>query len=316
MPTRGPRLAEGMAAYTASRLVLVAALFLTACATVPRPVEGPPPRFVEPSRASPAGVALVLSGGAARGYAHVGVIRALEAHGLRPDLVVGSSAGSIVGSLYASGLGAAELEAAIGELGLNQFADVQLPGLGILPGSLGVLRGDGLHRFIQERAMRQRIEDFPIRFAAVATDLGTGEARIFNAGDVGAAVRASAAVPGVLAPAEIDGRLYLDGQLSSPMPVDAARRLGARTIIAVDVIYPPQDARPRTAVGVLFQAFLITVHGLKAIETARADFVIAPELGRSSSQFTFGDRARLEAAGEKAALEVIDRLRPLFAAAR
>lgn len=261
---------------------------------------------------SPDSVALVLSGGAARGYAHVGVIKALEAHGLHPDLVVGSSAGSIVGALYASGLNGAQLEAAIAELGGGEFSDIELRGLGILPGTLGVVRGERLHRFIDKHARRHRIEDFPIRFAVVATDLATGEARIFNAGDVGTAVRASSAVPGLVAPAEIGGRLYSDGQLSSPVPVDAARRLGARTVVAVDVIYPPQEAAPRTAVGVLFQAFTITVHRLRAVEVARADFVIAPDLGRTPSQFSFGDRERLVAAGERAALEAIDGLRPLF----
>ena len=126
------------------------------------------------------------------------------------------------------------------------------------------------------------------------------------------AVRASSAVPGIVAPALIGGRLYSDGQLSSPVPVDAARRLGARTVVAVDVIYPPRDAAPRTAVGMLFQAFTITVHRLRTVELVRADFVIAPDLGRTASQYSFGDRERLVAAGERAALEAIDRLRPLF----
>lgn len=299
-----------MAARLAS---LAMAMLLASCTSLAPPVQGPPPTFVEPPPAARGGVALVLSGGAARGYAHVGVIKALEAHGLRPDLVVGSSAGSIVGSLYASGMTAQELEAAIAELGRHQFSDVELPGLGILPGTLGVVRGDRLHSFIDDRARRHRIEDFPMRFAAVATDLATGEARIFNAGDVGTAVRASSAVPGIIAPAEIGGRLYSDGQLSSPVPVDAARRLGARVVIAVDVIYPPQDAAPRTAVGVLFQAFMITVHRLRSIEAARADLVIVPDLGRTSGQFSFGDRERLVAAGERAGLEAIAQLRLLFA---
>lgn len=234
----------------------------------------------------------------------------------RPRLTWNSHAakagGSIVGALYASGLDAAELEAAIAELGGGQFADVDLRGLGILPGSLGVVRGDRLHRFIDDHAKSHRIEDFPIRFAVVATDLGTGEPRIFNAGDVGMAVRASSAVPGIIAPAEIGGRLYSDGQLSSPVPVDVARRLGARVVIAVDVIYPPRDGSPRTAMGVMFQAFAITVHRLKAEEIARADVVIAPEVGRASGQMSFGDRERLVAAGERAVYDAISRLRPLF----
>ena len=296
---------------SAALAALAATALLVSCASAPRPAsQGPEPHFI--ASQVPAGVALVLSGGTARGYAHVGVIKVLEAHGLRPDMVVGTSAGSIVGALYASGLNAAELEAAIAELGRGQFGDFELPGLGILPGSLGVVRGDRLHRFIDDRARHHRIEDFPLRFAAVATDLATGEPQIFNAGDVGAAGRASSAMPGIMTPAEIGGRLYADGQLSSPVPVDAARRLGARVVIAVDVVYPPQDASPRTALGVILQAFAITVHRLKSIEVARADAVITPELGRVSGQLSFGDRDRLIAAGELATHEAIARLRPLF----
>lgn len=128
-----------LAAYAAT-------LLLASCATLAAipPAQGPPPAFMEPGPTARGGVALVLSGGSARG-------------------------------------------------------------LGLLPGSLGVVRGDRLHRFIDERARRHRIEDFPMRFAAVATDLATGETRIFNAGDVGAAVRASSAVPGLIAPAQIGG---------------------------------------------------------------------------------------------------------------
>lgn len=293
---------------------LMTAAVISSCASLPPPVRTDEPRFVPPTPAELAhgGVALVLSGGAARGYAHVGVIKALEAHGLRPNLVVGSSAGSIVGALYASGLDPAELESAIGELGHGQFSDLEVRGFGLLPGSMGVVRGDGLHRYVDARVKRHRIEEFPLRFAAVATDLANGETQIFNAGDVGAAVVASSAVPGIVTPAEIGGRRYIDGQLSSPVPVEAARRLGAKTIIAVDVIYPPEDANPRTAVGVLFQAFTITVSRLKATEVVRADVVIAPEIASSTGQFGFGMMAQLIAAGEKAGNDAIPRLLPFF----
>lgn len=290
----------------------ILAALLASCASLPPPVRGPAPSFVEPSPNSRGGVALVLSGGAARGYAHVGVIKALEAHGLRPDLVVGSSAGSIVGALYASGMSARELEERIAELGGAQFSDLEFGGFGILPGSMGLLRGDRLHRYIDDRVRWHRIEDFPIRFAVVATALDTGESQIFNAGDVGLAVVASSAVPGVLSPVAIEGRLYTDGGLSSPIPVDAARRLGARTVIAVDVVYPPRDASPRTAFGVLFQAFIIAVHRLKSVEVTRADMVIAPEIPKATGQLGFSRREQLIVAGEKAALEAIGRLRPYF----
>ena len=294
------------------------ALVLAGCATQPPPERiGPDPRFVPPStyetRSSP--VALVLSGGAARGFAHVGVLKVLEAHGLRPDIVVGSSAGSIVGALYASGLSAAQVEEAVAELGMGTFNDWALPGLGFLPGAMGLVKGGKLRRFIDDRVAHHPIEKFPIRFAAVATDLRDGSVEIFNAGDAGLAVLASSAVPGIIAPVEIGGRVYADGQVSSPLPVEAARRLGASAVIAVDVLYPPTDAAPRTAVGVLFQSFIVSSHRLKLFERSQADLVLAPELPRTSGQMGFRDRERLIAAGETSAEASIEQIRRIFARA-
>lgn len=304
-------------AMAAASLAIIA--LAGGCATFqPAPPSGADPRWIEPTPFPPdsARVALVLSGGAARGFAHVGVIKALEAHGLRPDLIVGSSAGSVIGALYASGLSAAELELAVSRMDGSVFQDLSLPGFGLIPGSLGILRGDGLHRFVDGESRRHHIEDFPIRFAAVATDLNSGEPAVFNAGDVGRAVSASSAVPGLIAPAEIGGRLYGDGQLSSPVPVEAARKLGARTVIAVDVVYPPEDARLTSSMRVVFQAFAISAYRIKQYEIGQADALIAPDLGRTSGQWSFGERDRLIAAGERAALQAIERLRPFFRQAR
>ena len=238
----------------ASRLMLL--LLLAGCATFEPPLKrGANPSFVQPDPLPPErpGVALVLSGGAARGYAHIGVIKVLEAEGLRPDIVVGSSAGSIVGALYASGLSADELERALSELGWGSFNDWVLPGLGFLPGAMGFIKGEKLRRFVLDRVKHDRIEDFPIRFGVVCTDLRVGTIELFNAGEVSLAVLASSAIPGIVNPVEISGRLYGDGQISSPVPVQAARRLGAKRIIAVDVIYPPDDAFLYSAPSVVFQ---------------------------------------------------------------
>lgn len=297
------------------RIAVIAPLLAAGCATfAPQLSNGPPPRFdpPRPIEASNPAVALVLSGGAARGFAHLGVIRVLEAHGLRPAIVVGSSAGSIVGSLYASGLSGDELEKAVAELGRGAFNDLVLPGLGFFPGEMGVIKGDKLHRFIDARARHHLIEHFPIRFAAVATDLRTGEMQIFNAGDVGTAVRASSAVPGIVTPAEIGGSIYGDGQIASPVPVGAARRLGARKIIAIDVIYPAEDAFVSNALGVLFQTFTISVNRLAKFELPHADVVIKPDLPRTSGQMSFQHRDLLVAAGERAALQALEKIRPLF----
>lgn len=293
------------------KLLLLGAL-LGGCASLPQGYSGvDAPSFRKPQGES-IGVALVLSGGAARGFAHVGVLKVLEANGLKPDLVVGCSAGSIVGALYASGRVATEVEAALETLDLSTFGDLAVPGLGFLQSSLGLVSGERLHQFVNRHAAGHRMEDFPIRFAAMATDLETGEAIAFNAGDVGFAVRASSAVPGLITPARIGARMYSECAMSSPLPIAAARRLGASKVIAVDVVYPPEDARLTSSMRVLFQALTIATYRLKESELAGADVVISPELPKTSGQLGFADRKVVTEAGAKAAEAKLTELRGLF----
>ena len=297
-------------------VMLLIALGLTGCTTFkpPMPTDQPPAVVAAPPfPKGRAPVALVLSGGSARGYAHVGVIKVLEASGLRPDIIVGTSAGSIVGALYASGLTAIELEAAVGQMDKAVFNDFVLPGLGFLPGDLGFVRGDKLHRYLDARLKQHHIQDFSIRFAAVATELSTGKSVAFNYGDAGLAVLASSAVPGVISPVYVNRKYYGDGQIASPLPVATARELGAAIVIAVDVIYPPEDAFVYSAIGVIFQAFAVSVHRIKEYEKASADLVVTPMLRKTSGQFTFADRAQLIAAGEQAALQMLPEIRSAFA---
>lgn len=129
----------------------------------------------------------------------------------------------------------------------------------------------------------------------------------------GLAVLASNAVPGVISPVYINRKYYGDGQISSPLPVAAARELGAAIVIAVDVVYPPEDAFVCSAIGVMFQAFTVSVHRLKEFEKTGADLVVAPVLRKTSGQFSFADRAHLIAAGEEAALEMLPGIRAAFA---
>ncbi len=258
-------------------------------------------------------VALVLSGGAARGFAHIGVIKVLEANGLKPDLVVGTSAGAIIGAFYASGMTAAELEAVAREMGNALFTDFVLPGFGFNPGELGFVRGEKVQRFLAARLKHPHIQDFPIRFAALATDLATGTPVVFNSGDAALALVASSAVPGVIVPVRVGNKYFADGQIASPLPIRAAQALGAKIVIAVDVVYPPEDAFLSSAVSVLFQAFTIAVHQLKLIELPFADLVIAPTIGKTSGQMRFSDREQLMAAGEQAATRVLPELKAKFA---
>ena len=297
------------------RLVVITAAALAACTftTTHMPEVTHPPRAAPLAKAPGGhGIALVLSGGSARGFAHIGVIKVLEEARIRPDLVVGASAGSIVGALYAAGMSAADLEI------LSRQADGALVDetdwLRLLRlKSLGLYAGNALHAFVGEHVGHRLIENMPIPFAAVATDLASGTAVAFTHGDAGHAVHASAAVPGVFEPVDIEGRLYADGSLASPLPARIARQLGARAVIAVDVIYPPTDSgRPRTPLDVMFQTFLVQTWRLKEAELGFADLVIKPEIPTTVRQYGFKDRQMLIAAGEAAARNALPRIRALL----
>jgi NTE family protein len=258
-------------------------------------------------------VALVLSGGGMRGFAHLGVLRALESHGFRPDIVVGTSAGSIVGALYASHASVPEVERSLSVLQFRKLNDWAFPWIAYPGATMGLVKGCKLRRFLEAHLGERRIERFPIRFAAVATQLETGEASVFTAGDAARAVLASTALPGIVAPVEIGGRRYADGALVSPLPVKSALALGAQRTIAVDVLYPPEDASVHSIAGVVFQSFVISAQRLKRFESPLADVVIAPRLPRTPGQLGFADRERLVAAGEAAVEASIGALARIFA---
>ena len=247
-------------------------------------------------------IALVLSGGSARGFAHIGVIRVLEQMGIEPDLIVATSAGSIVGAGYAAGLTADQLEDAAKRFDKGLFMDLAFPKIGLpfIPSELGFIRGERLQRFVDELVQLRPIESLPRRLAVAATDLQSGKTTLFTHGSTGLAVRASSSVPGLFAPPSIGGRLYVDGQVSSPLPVLAARALGADVVIAVDTTYPPDHADVTTTAGVLFQSFMIAGNRIKDAEVAAADMVLRPEI-KTSGQLGFEDRDWVIASGETAA---------------
>lgn len=280
------------------------AVLSAGCGTFsPPPVVGREPASVAPAPLPRAGtaLALVLSGGAARGFAHVGVLQALEEHGIRPDIVVGSSAGAVVGALYASGLAAAEVDAALAQMSGAMFTDLVLPRFGFLYGDLGLVKGEKIRRFVRDQLRHELIEDFPLRFAAVATDLRSGATRVLNAGDASLAVRASIAMPGIMTPVEIGGALLADGQIASPLPVRAARHLGAHVVIAVDVLYPAEHAALTSPLAVVFQAFTISMNRLRDLERHDADVVIEPRIPPTEGQLGLASRAWLVEAGREAA---------------
>jgi NTE family protein len=256
------------------------------------------------ARPASGGVALVLSGGGCRGYGHIGVLRVLESHDMKPALIVGSSVGALIGALYAVGKTVAEIE---------RYGDRMTPNMlrGWVFPKLGIFSGSGIRRFVERHAGKRTIESLPMRFAAVATDLRSGAMRAFDSGDLGRAVQASASAPGLLEPVRIDGGLYVDGNLSAPVPVDAARSFGAAAVVAVDVSFPPSEADLNDPFDALYQGFSILTRRLALEERARADLVIAPPIPAHSDMEPTTIKAIVDA-GEQAAMASLPRLRALF----
>lgn len=260
--------------------------------------------FAPGARAAAAPIALVLGGGGCRGYGHIGVIRVLEQNGLRPDIVVGSSAGSLVGAFYAAGFSAGEIERIGLRMSPNILRDWIFP-------KLGLFGGDGIARFVRERIRVRDIESLPTRFAAVATDLRTGELVLLERGNLGLAVQASSSAPGLLEPVKLGGRVLVDGNFAAPVPVDAARRLGASRVIAVDVTFPPEQADLGDPYDALYQGFSILTRRIALEERGRADVMIEPHLPVHHDMSRNTLKA-LTDAGERAALAALPEIRTLF----
>jgi len=308
-------------------LLTTISLLASACNSLTPVAHSEPPAPTAPS------VALVLGGGGAKGFAHVGVIKALENNGITPSLVVGTSVGSIIGSVYASGYTAARLE----QLALTT-ADSEL--MDFTLSNQGFVAGLKLRNFINTQVMQQPIEDFPMRFAAIAAEKNTLSKAVFTDGDAGLAVQASSSVPNIFIAPRIPekvGKKYIDGGVVSLVPVDTARDLGADIVIAVDVTAPNTKNKSAdsfntalTAItslssfwSLLENSFIANANaspnGLAnnrstkmRLERDRADIVIIPEVGHLSS-LDSSQRRALIAAGEQAANKQMIAIKQLLA---
>jgi NTE family protein len=265
---------------------LVVATLLAGCASVVQKDEPLPPP-PQPVAKRPPKVGLALGGGAARGFAHVGVIQVLEEAGVRPDLVVGTSAGSLVAALYASGRNGQQLQQVAEAMEEAAFADWTLPIF-----SRGMLRGEALARYVNIQVGNKLIEQMPLALGVVATDLNSGSGVLFQRGDTGSAVRASSAVPALFMPVKIGGHEYVDGGLVSPVPVRYARQMGADVVIAVDISSAPEGNPAGDSVQILLQTFAIMGKSINGYELRDADIVVRPALvGVGSADFTAKRRA-------------------------
>jgi NTE family protein len=298
-------------------LVLLAAC-QTAPVGAPPPVTPPPLTTVEPTAPGlpplvapkppprPPRIGLALGGGAARGFAHIGVIQVLEEAGIRPDLVAGTSAGSLVAAMYASGKTGHEMGNLAQTMDEGAITDWSFP-------MRGLIRGEALARYVREQTGGKSIEQMVMPLGIVATDLDSGNAILFQRGDTGIAVRASSAVPAVFQPVRIGAREYVDGGLVSPVPVRFARQMGAELVIAVDISSPPDGAATGDVMKMLLQTFAIMGRSINQFELRDADIVLRPLLtGISSADFTA--RKRAIQAGRDVATAMLPQLRARIAA--
>ena len=289
------------------------ALLLAGCSVLstspPQPpvVVAPPPDvppLVKPAPKPPR-LGLALGGGAARGFAHIGVIQVLEESGIKVDLVAGTSAGSLVAALYASGKGGKEMQALAEGMDEGAITDWSFP-------LRGLIRGEALARFIRDKTGGKGIEQMVVPLGIVATDLSDGSAILFRSGDTGTAVRASSAVPAVFQPVKIGQREYVDGGLVSPVPVRFAREMGAQLVIAVDITSPPASDPLNDPFRMLLQTFAIMGRSINGFELRDADVLVRPRLdGVSSADFTA--RRRAIQAGRDAAQAVLPLIRQRIA---
>jgi len=301
-------------AYRISSFITVSSVLLLAACTSLSPFKSDPvvPAVIQVKPIEPVKVALVLGGGAARGFAHIGVIKALESQGIFPDLVVGTSAGSLVGALYAAGNNGFALHRMALEMDEATISDWSVP---FFSKSSGVLKGDALQSYVNRNVRNVAIEKMKIPFAAVATDLNSGQPILFQRGNAGLAVRASSAVPGIFQPVKIGERLYVDGGLVAPVPVHFAKELGADFIIAVNISTQPDVQLATSSVDVVLQTFAIMGQSINRYELKEADIVIRPSLGMMKGN-DFNGRNLAVLAGEQATMALMPEIKRKLKARR
>lgn len=277
-------------------------LLLAACGGNTRPT---PPPAIAPLAAKPVRIGIALGGGAAKGFAHIGVIKMLEANGFEPVVVSGTSAGSVVGAFYASGMDAFAMQEKAVALDEASIRDMRLFGGGLV-------QGQKLQDYVNQQVGRTPIERLKKPFAAVSTQLESGQRTVFVRGNAGQAVRASSSIPGVFEPVAIGRFHYVDGGVVSPVPVDAARQLGADFVIAVDISTKARGTPTLNMVGIVNQSIAIMGQRLGEAELARADIVIRPKVSDiGPADFALRSNAILE--GEKAAMAAMPQIRAKLA---
>ena len=286
----------------AALLLAAAGLLLSGCGSLGLGKSSPPAAPAKPK----AVVALALGGGASKGFAHIGVLKVLQENRIPVDIVTGTSAGAVVGSLYASGMSPDRLELEAEILQKTDVVDLTLS-------TSGFIKGDKLQDFINQKVRNRQIQQFPKKFAAVATEFGTGRMAAINYGNAGQAVRASVSIPNVFQPTVINGKRYVDGGLVAPVPVTAARNMGANVVIAVDISARPAKLGSGGFLAYLDQSLNIMSAAALNSELSKADVVIKPQVQRLGAVGGFDEKAQAIQLGEQAARAALPQIRAALA---
>jgi NTE family protein len=280
-------------------LATLSIILLSGC----MPKEIPPPAVEKPVK-----VAVVLGAGAAKGFAHIGVLKVLEANHIPVNMIVGTSAGSFVGSLYAYGFNAFQLQKISFDIQQSELVDYTIP-------DNGFIKGEKLEGYINRMLRNTTMEKLRIPFFAVATDIQSGKEMVFGSGNTGVAVRASCSIPGAFSPVTIGGRMYVDGGVVSPVAVDAALRLGADVVIAVDVSGDGEASKPQGTLSTILQSINIMYEKISTHQLKKADVVIKPNVSAiDSSDFSKRHEAVLE--GERAATAALPAIKAAISRAK
>ncbi|SPQ01294.1 Patatin [Candidatus Sulfobium mesophilum] len=278
------------------RLYIGAVMLIIALSSCAQKEIQPPPRAAR--------IAVVLGAGASRGFAHIGVLKVLEANKVPIHMIVGTSAGSFVGSLYAYGYNAFQLQKISFSIEKGDIADITIP-------DNGFLKGEKLEEYVNSMVKNTPIEKLRMPFYAVSTNIPGGQEVVFGKGNTGTAVRASCSIPGVFRPARIGDKMYVDGGVVSPVAVDAAKRYGADIVIAVDISADMDTKQPEGTIDTILQTINIMYSKLAGLQISRADIIIRPKVGYiGSADFDKRHEAILE--GEKAAYEAMGSIKALL----
>jgi NTE family protein len=281
-------------------LLCALALFICSCRTIT-----PPSGKIEPkieSKKEPK-IALVLGGGSAKGFAHVGVIRILEQEKIPIHMIVGTSVGSLIGAIYASNPDSFQLEWAAFKIDRGDILDFS-----IVSSKLGPVQGTRLEAFVEQTAKVKKVEDTKIPFYPVATDLNTGETVTLEKGSLARAVHASAAIPGIFVPVQFGNRMLVDGGVSDNIACDIAKSKGADIVIAVNLQKDIKDSDMGSVIDVIAQSISILMRESSKTKLQQADVIIEPDT-KGVSVFDFSQKKMLVEEGMKAARKAVPKIR-------